>query len=203
MKRDINNSNKQENQKGFTIIEVLLAIIIGSIIVSMALVGFSRLRVTQRDNARRQSAATILSAYTEYYGDVRDAPDEMDDIDSVKDEVEAFGAYDWEDINESDDIIATFSAPKDAGGAAIQSSTDGKIVDQVETGSTGLAAKTGNPDKNLYATDSEAYYSMIVVSKAKCDDTNVGKIDTSRGARDGVAIIYVLESSGRLVCVDA
>ncbi len=54
------------NAKGFTIIEVILVLAIGSLIILMALVALPSLQASQRDTQRKNDYATLESAITSY-----------------------------------------------------------------------------------------------------------------------------------------
>ena len=73
------------NPKGFTIIEVILVLAIGSLIILMALVALPSLQAAQRDTQRKNDYATLESAITSYTSNNRGKlpPDCQDQINST------------------------------------------------------------------------------------------------------------------------
>lgn len=83
--------NTQQNQKGFTIIEVVLVLAIAGLIFLMVFVALPALQRGQRDSARKNDVGTVASAITNYQSNNKGASPDAQEI----------GEY----INNSDDAI--------------------------------------------------------------------------------------------------
>lgn len=59
----------KRNKHGFTLIEVILVLAVGSLIFMMAFLAFSRASVNRRDSARRADLAKISGALEDYAAD--------------------------------------------------------------------------------------------------------------------------------------
>jgi prepilin-type N-terminal cleavage/methylation domain-containing protein len=62
---------KLQNQKGFTIIEVVLVLAIAGLIFLMVFIALPALQSSQRDTARKNDASTIMSSVTTFTGNNR------------------------------------------------------------------------------------------------------------------------------------
>lgn len=60
---------KKHNQKGFTLIEVILVLAIGGLIFMMAFLAFSQVQRNRRDTQRRADAAFLLGELENYASD--------------------------------------------------------------------------------------------------------------------------------------
>ena len=63
--------NVQKNEKGFSIIEVVLVLAIAALIFLMVFIALPALQKSQRDNARKQDASNVASALNTYKGNKR------------------------------------------------------------------------------------------------------------------------------------
>ncbi len=61
--------NIKRNQRGFTLIEVVLVLAIGGLIFLLAFLAFQQVSVNRRDTQRRSDAARVLAELENYYGD--------------------------------------------------------------------------------------------------------------------------------------
>ena len=57
------------NQKGFTLIEVVLVLAIGGLIFLLAFLAFQQVSVNRRDTQRRSDAGRVVAELQNYYGD--------------------------------------------------------------------------------------------------------------------------------------
>jgi len=60
------NIQQQHNEKGFTIIEVVLVLAIAGLIFLMVFIALPALQRSQRDTARKQDVGTVSAAVTSY-----------------------------------------------------------------------------------------------------------------------------------------
>lgn len=63
--------NVQKNEKGFTIIEVVLVLAIAGLIFLMVFIALPALQRSQRDSARKSEVGTVASAITSYQSNNR------------------------------------------------------------------------------------------------------------------------------------
>lgn len=65
--------NRQQTNKGFTIIEVVLVLAIAGLIFLMVFIALPALQRSQRDSARKSEVGTVASAITSYMSNNRNA----------------------------------------------------------------------------------------------------------------------------------
>ena len=103
--------NAKNQQKGFTIIEVVLVLAIAALIFLMIFIALPALQRAQRDTARKQDQNKVATAITTWRGNHRGALPNLDDA-TVKTEfinnyVDTLGQYNVD----SDTIISSDAAP--------------------------------------------------------------------------------------------
>lgn len=86
--------NKLQNQKGFTIIEVVLVLAIAGLIFLMVFVALPALQRNQRDTARKNDASTVVAAINSFKSNSRG---ELPDQGELIDYVDTLSEYDKED----------------------------------------------------------------------------------------------------------
>lgn len=59
----------KRNQKGFTLIEVVLVLAIGGLIFLLAFLAFQQVSANRRDTARRSDAGRMIAEVENYFGD--------------------------------------------------------------------------------------------------------------------------------------
>ena len=102
--------NKLQNQKGFTIIEVVLVLAIAGLIFLMVFIALPALQRSQRDSGRKNDASTVSAAVQSYSSNNRgNMPEESSDIRSYIDDLSQFD---------------------DANSVVVQDSADGKPNDE-------------------------------------------------------------------------
>ena len=193
------------NQAGFTIVEVLLAVLIGGIIVTLALAGFNNLRKRQNDNARKTVVAAVIAAVEEYRNNRGgEYPKVWNDIQKgLKDIIKESGIYDSEDTgNTTFNVAGSWRSGQPAAGK------DGEIT-KLDT-ITSLSLSTSPSQTALNAdgagkpTDDLEKFGedqIFVVIEATCDPGN--RYINDYTARRSVAVFYRLESNQDIVCRDS
>ena len=91
--------NTQKQNRGFTIIEVVLVLAIAALIFLMIFIALPALQRGQRDTARKQDASTVATAINTWKGNHRGSlPDEAEvNADIRTDYVAQLGQYDTDD----------------------------------------------------------------------------------------------------------
>ena len=72
------NTQTQQNEKGFTIIEVVLVLAIAGLIFLMVFIALPALQRSQRDGARKQEVSKVLASITTYQGNNRGSSPTID-----------------------------------------------------------------------------------------------------------------------------
>lgn len=67
----------RRNQKGFTLIEVVLVLAIGGLIFLLAFLAFQQVSRNRRDTQRRADASRVVAELQNFYGDVNANPREL------------------------------------------------------------------------------------------------------------------------------
>ncbi len=92
--------NVQKQEKGFTIIEVVLVLAIAALIFLMIFVALPALQRGQRDTARKNDQNTIVSAVNAWTGNHRGSLPKADDLDSLRtDYIKNLNQYDVDDVD--------------------------------------------------------------------------------------------------------
>lgn len=110
--------NKLQNQKGFTIIEVVLVLAIAGLIFLMVFVALPALQRNQADTARKNDASIVASAVTTYTGNNRgDFPEDDGDLQSYVENLSEFEPSDIdirdnETLPSADDQIYVYQGKK-------------------------------------------------------------------------------------------
>lgn len=137
--------NARTDNKGFTIIEVVLVLAIAALIFLMIFVALPALQRGQRDTARKNEAGTIASAITTYRSNNSgDLPEAAADLDSYLDDlnqitsvsvVDGTAAYD----DPAEDTAVVVTSAKCAGGSTVVetgTSRQAAVVVFIENGGT-------------------------------------------------------------------
>ena len=74
MKISYSRLKEYPNQKGFTLIEVVLVLAIGGLIFLLAFLAFRQVSRNRRDSARRSDAASVIAELQNYKYDTRNFP---------------------------------------------------------------------------------------------------------------------------------
>ena len=148
------NVQQQKQQKGFTIIEVILVLAIAALIFLMVFLALPALQRGQRDTARKQDVSVVASALTDYSSNNQG---NFPKAGSYTDDSTAFGKYIFagsKTVSTNTTKVVVESSKSGSGGA-----TDGVIEvwpgAQCDTGNPGTV-KAGSAKSSALTTKLEA-----------------------------------------------
>jgi prepilin-type N-terminal cleavage/methylation domain-containing protein len=105
------------NQKGFTIIELLIVIVVIGILAVIGFVAYGNITKSARDSDRQADASNIAKKAEEGYAKNGNYPADIA-------EVQALGGLDDKTLNSPDDIAATSAADTAACAAIVTTTND-------------------------------------------------------------------------------
>ncbi|HEY0965216.1 MAG TPA: type II secretion system protein [Candidatus Saccharimonadales bacterium] len=167
--------NVQKQEKGFTIIEVVLVLAIAALIFLMIFIALPALQRGQRDTARKNDANTVATAFNTWRGNHRGSLPNLasggtnDKTDFLNNYVKQLNQYDATDENSYDFGLEPGEDVK--GGGEGEEATEGLSLDVI-----GIALR------------------------AQCNDAGDG---TESSSSRSVAVLVRLEASNAIVCTDA
>ncbi len=108
---------KKNNQKGFTIIELLVVIVIIGILIALALPNLFSAQARGRDSERKNELKNLKTRLETHYSDNNSYPDALSDLDPAPSTDETTGpkgdAYTYTSDGDSYTLTATLENSKD------------------------------------------------------------------------------------------
>ena len=166
--------NKNTNEKGFTIIEVVITIAIGAAVMALVLNAVAGARRSQRNNARTSDISQLAGAINQYIGSQNKLPTNISDFKAAADDFTKLGHYDEAQINSAASWITGF--PSATGVTTWNTAYD-----------TAPAAGV-----NMYPNDGQSDY-VTIINQGGC---NTAADPIKAGGIRQMAIVYSLEGQG-------
>lgn len=138
----MNVLRKQNAQKGFTIIEVVLVLAIAGLIFLMVFIALPALQASQRDTARKNDASAVAASVTSFTGNNRGAfPSTLQLTGSATGSPDATGKFAGY-INSVSNNTTTVTVKTLASGATTQAVVQGNmiVVQKAKCGATGSSS---------------------------------------------------------------
>ena len=181
--------NKNTNEKGFTIIEVVITIAIGAAVMALVLNAVAGARRSQRNNARSSDVNLVVAAVNQYIASRNKLPGQWSDINTIV-ETDKFGHYSTNPIPAS--TATTNMGVVGAAGSFWTSETSSTTnPTTLTTIATRLSAVLHNSTPVGWGTDVPSSYDQFhLVQKVGC---NADKTDMVSGGIREMAILYRLE----------
>ena len=162
---------RKTNNAGFTLIEVMLALVIAGVIVTLALIAYGQLAGQSRDFQKGSDIRRILAAIEEYRIDERTMPTEL---------------------NQLSDYINEFAFYDDSGAAGVRFDA----LTPASTWDTNLPSSDGGfVTPTSYATipptsSTLGQDDIVVLEESRCADGRTPEA----GNRNTVAIMYIRDN---------
>lgn len=201
----------RNNQKGFTIIEVVITIAIGAAVMALVLNAVAGARRSQRNNARASDVNQIAAGVNQFIATRNELPEAYSDINSIVGD--GLGHYTPAQINAVNSWSAAEPSPTTAGVCSDPThTTQSACTTAGETWTppssigkfewvAGNVYATGPPDttgRNMHPNQGKADY-LMVINEAECRPDN--KLPVKGGIR-AVVIVYSLEGQADTICLD-
>ena len=174
---------KTNNQKGFTIIEVVITIAIGAAVMALVLNAVAGARRSQRNNARAADVNQVAAGINQFIATRNALPEEWIDIQQIIDPTK-FGHYDKTLTNANTSINPANSVTATAPAAG-----------QFPTYTALLATAVSGM---IHFDEPSAADKIVVMRETGCTNTS----DHEQGGIREMAILYRLEGQDNLVCLE-
>ena len=183
---------KTNSQKGFTIIEVVIAIAIGAAVMALVLNAVAGARRSQRNNARASDVNQVAAGVNQFIATRNDLPSEWTDIQQIIDPSK-FGHYDK--LGTVANASINPQGSWDNGNPSQANRT--KFIPADGFNVNGVAGGTHNNGIGS-TTAADAADKMVVFTKAAC----VGTDKVGPGGIREMAIAYRLEGQDDIICLE-